>query len=76
MQWNHLLFYFIKKWLIIQKISIGVSHYHDKGDINYGGDNVHKSMQFTTYDERLKAFRELTRMIIINGIPNGEKYFA
>ena len=53
-----------------------MSRYHDKGDINYGGDNVHKSMQFTTIDERLKAYRELNRMIIINGIPNGEKYFT
>ena len=58
------------------KLSIGVCHYHDMGDIKYGGDNVHKSMKFTTYDERLKAFRELNRMIIINGIPNGERYFT
>ena len=33
-------------------------------------------MKFTTYDERLKAFRELNRMIIINEIPNRERYFT
>ena len=76
MQLNHLLFYFIKNADNTKKISIGVSRYHDKCDINYGGDNVHKSMKFTTYDERIKAFRELNRMIIINGIPNGERYFT
>ena len=33
-------------------------------------------MKFTTYLECLKAFRELNRMIIINEIPNGERYFT
>ena len=53
-----------------------MSRYLDKDNINYGGHNVHKSMKFTSYDERLKAFRELNQMSIINGIPNGERYFS
>ena len=33
-------------------------------------------MKFTTYDERLKAFRALNRMMIINEIPSRDRYFS
>ena len=58
------------------KYSVGICHYHDLDDKYFGGDYVFKSVKFTTKDDRIKAYRELNQMNIVNDLKNGGKYFV